>query len=465
MKPQSKFTAALMVIVTMIACEPEVIEPGEKGGEISNWQKIQYNALIKSYDAEIVLKWNEALGLAIENKMPTALEARTYAMVSLAMHDALNNVIPKYETHALAISQQNVKDLNVKALTKENVYQIANAAVSQAAHDVLVTLFPVSKNSADALLATCLSEIDDSDFKTRGVAIGATAGSAMLAKRQSDPAVGFSAYSMGTAPGIHQANYLPYVVANPPVWPANAVWGANFGSYVPFGIESANQYRPVQPYAVNSPNYTTDYNEVKKLGCTTCTDRTVEQTEIGAFWKANTPGPMNAIARTLAIQEKLNGWETARLFALMQMAQIDAHIASFESKFYYNYWLPVTAVRAGDTDGNDDTQGDLNWTPSLAPPPTPDYPSTPASAGGASTEILRQFFRKDNKSFTIASPNSLPGVTRSYTSFSQASNENALSRIYVGSHFRNSVMEGEKQGVKIGKYVFKNNLRERRDLI
>jgi hypothetical protein len=72
------------------------------------------------------------------------------------------------------------------------------------------------------------------------------------------------------------------------------------------------------------------------------------QTEIGAFWKANTPGPMN----TIAIQEKLNGWETARLFALVQMAQVDVHIASFESKFYYNYWLPVTAVRAGDTDGN-----------------------------------------------------------------------------------------------------------------
>ena len=215
MKPQSKFTAALMVIVTMIACDPDVIEPGEK--VIPNWQKIQLNALIKSYDAEIILKWNEALGLAIENKMPTALEARTYAMVSLAMHDALNYVIPKYETHALAISQQNVKDLNVKALTKENVYQIANAAVSQAAHDVLVTLFPVSKNSADALLATCLSEIEDSDFKTRGITIGQAAASAMLAKRQSDPAVGFSSYSMGTAPGIHQANYLPYVVANPPV--------------------------------------------------------------------------------------------------------------------------------------------------------------------------------------------------------------------------------------------------------
>jgi len=104
-----------MVIVTMIACEPDVINPD---GEIPNWQKIQLNTLIKSYDAEIVLKWNEALGLAIENKMATALEARIYAMVSLAMHDALNNVIPKYETHALAISQQNVKDLPKKMYIK-----------------------------------------------------------------------------------------------------------------------------------------------------------------------------------------------------------------------------------------------------------------------------------------------------------------------------------------------------------
>jgi hypothetical protein len=204
---------------------------------------------------------------------------------------------------------------------------------------------------------------------------------------------------------------------------------------------------------------------VKSLGCTTCPERTTEQTEIGTFWRINTSGPMNSIARTLAIQEKLNGWEAARLFALTQMAQIDANIASFEGKYYYNYWLPITAVRAGDTDGNEDTQGDVNWNPTVVPPPTPDYPSTPATAGGASTEVFRQFFGTDNKSFTITSPNSLPGVERSYTSFSQASVENSLSRIYVGSHFRNSVIEGEKQGRKIGKYVFRNNLREKNHTI
>ncbi|HEX5171445.1 MAG TPA: vanadium-dependent haloperoxidase [Cyclobacteriaceae bacterium] len=456
MKTYSKILVALIVAAATSACGPDAeIGAGEKGEGNAYFKKSYYDALVKSYKPEIVLKWNQAVGLAIENKMPTIAEARIYAMTMLSMHDALNNVIPKYEPYAILNAAINRKDLS-----KKNISQIADAAVSQAAHDALVNLFPAAQGDADDLLALCLSEIEDSEFKTRGITIGMDAASAVLAKRQSDAPIGFISYMMGTEPGIHQANYLPYAIANPPVWPANAAYGANVGSYVPFGIAATDQFRPGPPFVVSSAAYTADFNEVKKLGCTTCTERTAEQTEIGSFWKVNTSGPMNTIARNLAMQEKLNGWETARLLALNQMAQIDANIASFEGKYHYNFWLPITAIRAGDTDGNDDTQGDVNWTPTAIPPPTPDYPSTPATAGGASAEVFRQFFRTDNKSFIVTSPNSLPGVERSYTSFSAVSKENAVSRIYLGSHFRNSCLEGEKQGQEIGKYVFENNLRE-----
>lgn len=442
----------LIAMVAVSACEDDVIQPGEKGWKMHAWKIPYYNAVIRSYDSEIVLEWNEALGLAIENKMPTSAEAKIFAMVSLAIHDALNNIIPKYELYATG----NIAE-NAEGLTKWNVSEIADAAVAQAAHDALVALFPPSKVNADNLLVECLSKIEDGELKARGIAIGIDAAAAVLTKRQGDPPMTFSAYSQGTDPGTHQANYMPFAVANPPLWPANAVYGANLGSFTPFGIASAGQFRPGPPNALTSAAYTKDYNEVKVLGCAVCPDRTEEQTEIGNFWKGNTSGPMNTIARLLAVQRHLNGWETARLLALTQMAQADANIASFEAKYYYNYWLPITAIRAGDTDGNDDTHGDAAWAPAVAPPPTPDYPSTPATAGGASAEIFRQFFGTDRRSFTIEN---LPGIKRKYTSFSEFSVENSLARIYLGSHFRNSVTEGEKQGRKIGKYIIQNNLKE-----
>jgi hypothetical protein len=454
MKTKFRFGVALIIILIMSACDPDVPGTGENL-RVPPGQIVHYNMVVKSYESETVLKWNEELVSAIENRMPAAAEVRIFAMVSLAVHDALNNVIPKYETYALDNSGAYVKGLN-----KVNISQVADAAVSQAAHDVLVALFPAAGVNAGALLSECLSQIKDSNLKTTGITIGKNAAAVMLAKRQGDAPITFTTYLMGTNPGTHQVNYMPFAVANPPVWPANAVYGANFGSFTPFGIASGNQFRPDPPFAIESDAYGTDYNEVKILGCTSCTDRTAEQTEIGNFWRVNTHGPMNRIARVLALQKKLNGWDAARLLALTQMAQIDAGIASFEAKYYYNYWLPVTAIREGDTDGNDNTIGDATWTPLVAPPPTPDYPSTPASAGGASAEIFKSFFGTDYVSFKITSPNSLPGVERGFTSFSQASSENALSRIYIGSHFRHSVIEGEKQGRKIGKYVFENNLRQ-----
>lgn len=148
-----------MVVVTMSACEHEIIEPAELIHQKSN-----FNSVIKSYDSKIVLKWNEALGLAIENQVPTLVEARIFVMVSLAMLDALNNVVPKYETYALDNTLVNSKDI-LKNISKKEVFQMADAAVSQAAYDGLVALFPAAKDNADNLLTSCLDEIEDSEFK------------------------------------------------------------------------------------------------------------------------------------------------------------------------------------------------------------------------------------------------------------------------------------------------------------
>lgn len=454
MKTKFKFISSIFImLIIMNSCQKDDLEtdgPTEPLNSVSS--KTYNNGTIKEYNKDVLLKWNEILGNSINNKMPPPAEAKIYAMVTLAMHDALNNIIPKYNTYAL-----NNSEVNAKSINKNNISPIADAAISQSAYDVLTTLYPPAKTNAETLLNACLAAIEDSEFKTNGIMIGHDAATAILLKRQSDNPIGFSTYDEGTNPGIHQSNFLPWMNATPN-WPVKATYGADLGSFTPFGMASSNQFRAVPPYSINSPQYAADLNEVKQLGCTACPDRTDEQTEIGTFWVENLSSSMNRLARALAVQEKLDIWETARLFALVQMAQIDANISSFEGKYYYKFWRPITAIKGADSDGNDDTSGDLTWINSFVTPPTPDYPSTHAEAGGAGAEMFKLFFGTDKKSFTTYSPYYLPNVERNLINFSQIATESSLSRIYIGYHFRNSVEQGVKQGRALANYVYENNL-------
>ncbi|HET6557515.1 MAG TPA: vanadium-dependent haloperoxidase [Prolixibacteraceae bacterium] len=453
MKKQLKlFGYTLGVCLAMIACE---IKDMEHVSEIDA-EKFINNGIIKSYNNAMVLTWNEALSVAVDNQMPPAVEARTYAMVTLAVHDALNNVIPKYETYALDNS-----GVNAKEVSRKNIYSIANAAVAQAAHDALVALVPASAADAGTLLTSSLVEIEESEFKALGIKIGKEAALSVLDVRKNDPTLRFHEYPQGTEPGQFQSP-MPYAVANPPVWPANSAYAPDLGSFRPFGIESSSQFRVKPPYLLDSPKYTADYNEVKILGSNTSTERTAEQADMGMFFLDNVSNLTNRIARIMAVQEKLDGWETARLMAVTQMTQFDALLSSFEAMYHYNRWRPVTAIKYGDTDGNDDTTGDPTWSilqTGRPTPPTPTYPSTHAEMGSAGAEIFKLFFKKDNKPFTIGSY-SLPAKERSFSSFSQFATECSLSRIYVGYQFRNDLVEGEKMGRVLAEFVYTNNLRE-----
>ena len=458
MRTPSRITGTLLALLLVTACEKDDLQQldaengigPEEGIALKNYN----NGMIKSYSNEVVLQWNEAIKV-IENKMPPPAESRMYAMISLAIHDALNNIVPKYEAYALDNSS-----VNASSISRKNISQISDAAVSQAAHDILTALFPPSKPVADVLLEASLARITDQDLRAQGVAIGAAAASAMFLKRQGDLPLGFSSYTIGTDPGVYQSNYMPWVLANPPIWPANAAYGVNLGLMTPYGMASSDQFRAIPPDPVNSAAYTEDYNEVKRLGCNACPERTAEQTEIGAFWVENVSSSLNRVARDMSELSELDGWETARLLALLHISQIDANISSFEGKYYYKYWRPISAVRAGDFDGNDDTAGDVTWTPTFTTPPTPEYPSTHAYTGGAGSEVLKRFFKTDDVSLKVISPYYLPGVERNMTSFTQLGRENAISRIYIGYHFRKAVMEGEKMGHELGGYIFDNSLKE-----
>ena len=452
MKTNLKLFGSLLAIsIAMIACENK-----EKSVDPVIFVPNDYNGIIKSYDNAIVLMWDEALSRAVDNKMPAPAESRIYAMVTLAMHDALNNVVPKYETYAMDNSGVDAEDVS-----KINIHWIADAAVAQAAHDVLVVLAPPSAVSADSLLTECLALIEESVYKARGIQTGKDAAAAVLADRQNDPPLSFTNYPQSTEPGQYRST-MPYAAANPPVWPENSAYAPDFGAFKPFGITTSDQFRARAPYSLDSPEYAADYDEVRRLGGNTSTERTQEQSDIGQFFLDNVSNSLNRVARTMAFQGSLNGWETARLLALLQMTQFDALLSSFEGKYHYNRWRPISAIRSGADDLNPETAGDPAWSimqAAKATPPTPTYPSAHAETSGAGAEFFKLFFQTDNKPFTIGSY-SLPEAERSFENFSQFASECGVSRIYIGYHFRDDIVQGESKGRELAEYVFANNLRE-----
>jgi hypothetical protein len=193
--------------------------------------------------------------------------------------------------------------------------------------------------------------------------------------------------------------------------------------------------------------YAADFNEVKSLGgngTTTPSARTQEQTQIALFWVGSSPLQWNRITRTVSASAGLTLWQNAQLFGLLNLALADGYIGMADVKYHYNFWRPVTAIHEAATDGNADTSADPTWRSLVDCPPVPDYDSGHSVEGGAAAQVLKRFFGTDPVSFSDCSTTLPAGsncgeasqVNRSFTSFSQAADENGLSRIQVGFHFR-----------------------------
>ncbi len=395
---------------------------------------------------ETVLAWNDIATQAFihfpeQPAPPPMIESRIYAMVNIAMHDALNNIIPKYKTYAL-----------------QSIDRSANpdAAVAQAAYDVLVAEAPWYKSSYDSLLAVSLNAVAQGDVKSKGIALGHASATAIKNKRINDgSATAQFQYVAGNLPGQYQFT-APFDGA-----PFNGFYVIpGWGKVKPFGLTSPAQFRPAAPYAVVSNDYTTDFNEVKNLGSVNSPLRTADQTHLALFWLENSPTGWNRIARVLIAGQNgsnMDAWKVARLFSLLQLAEADAYIGSCEAKTFYNYWRPITAIHNATTDGNPDTSPDASWEVLAFPtPPVADYPSAHATAGGAAASVISAFFGKDNMSFTTTSATN--SGSRSFSSLSQAATENAESRIFVGYHFRYACIQGKNLGYNIGDYIFAHYL-------
>jgi hypothetical protein len=190
---------------------------------------------------------------------------------------------------------------------------------------------------------------------------------------------------------------------------------------------------------------------VKAIGNIASTTRTREQSEIAKFWYEDSPLGWNRIANTVVREQRLDAWEAARAFSLVNFAMADGFIAGFDAKYRFRFWRPITAIHGAAADGNPLTQPDANWRPFLTTPPVPDYPSTHTVLGTAAAEVLAELFGDDVR-FSATSL-TLPGVTRHFKGFSTAARENGLSRIYAGIHFPHAVHDGHRQGRSVGQAV------------
>src|SRR5262245_43674213 len=383
--------------------------------------------------ADVVLQWNQVLldTFKADRVLPLFF-ARDAAIVHAAVYDAVNDIDRSYTPFFADAKAPRGASLE--------------AAAAQAAHDTLTALFPAHQAAFDDTLAADLADIPPGRARL-GVAVGQAVARQILAWRSTDGSTAQVPYGPGTARGDWQPTPPAFAPAVAPQW----------GSVTPFCIPGDSAFRAPPPPALTSADYAAAFNEVKSLGAANSTTRTAEQSAIAKFWYGaagtfTANGYWNQIAQEVAQQRGDSLVQDARLFALLNLAQADAYFAVFDTKYTYNFWRPVTAIRAADTDGNPDTAADPAWTPFLVTPAHPSYSSGHSGLSGASAAVLAAFFGSDAIPFTFSS-DSLPGVTRSFTSFSATAQECSDSRVYAGIHWRFDVAAGQAMGNAIGDYV------------
>ena len=382
--------------------------------------------------ADAVTDWNAIMQATVATSN-AFVQARSAAIVQLAVFDAVNSITGKYRPYLAIISAPPGAS--------------PEAAAVAAAHRTLVTLYPAATAALDVAEAVSSSAISDGQAKTEGVAVGEAAASAILALRANDGSGLVVPYTPGSDPGDWQPTPPAFAPALLPGW----------GQVTTFGILNGAQFRSAPPPLLGSARYARDFNEVKLVGDVNSSARPQDRTNVARFYIIAAVQVYNPAARQVSIAQEKTLSQNAHDFALLAMAVCDGLISSMETKYYYNRWRPVTAIRAADTDGNTNTEPNTGWVPLITTPPFPSYPSAHASAGGAARRILERLYGKDGFLITLTSPTA-PNVTLYYTAWKQITDDMDDARIFGGIHFRYDQEGGAQQGWKVGSYIFETQL-------
>ena len=385
-----------------------------------------------------VIQWNRTLLQILQTpgaQPATIHPTRSMAIVHLAIYDAVNAIRGGHAPYLVLHAPRGASP---------------EAAAAAAAHTALLSLFPNQQSLIDAKFQDSLSQIGSGAHVRQGIRVGTEAANAIFAARADDG-------SDSTPPVfVPQAGPGEYQLTPPnfqqPVF-------THWSDVRPFALETGDQFRPPPPPAVTSPRYTTDFDEIESLGEINSIARTAEQTDIGRFWgAAPVQNVWNQIAQTAGLSFDNSLEQNARMFALLDTSLADGVIALYDAKYAYHRWRPVTAVQAADDDGNPDTTGDPTWTPLAVTALDPSYVGAHAEISESAATTLRNFFGTDRLDFSLTNAG-LPGVVRTFQSFSAAADEASVSRIYAGQHFRYDEDAGQALGDEIGDFVFDNILR------
>ena len=259
----------------------------------------------------------------------------------------------------------------------------AEAAVAAAAHRILAHYLPAQAPTIlDPAYAASLSTISDEQAKTDGIAVGEEVAARLIAKRAGD---GFRAPVTYTPPSPPIPGVWLPTAPTPPI-------GTYLGLMEPFSLASADQYRPEGPPALSSNRWAREYNEVKEIGSSTSTTRSAEQTLAARFWAEPPVQQARGSFRRFVLGHDLDVVQASRFMAMISVVYADALIACFDAKYHYAFWRPITAIRAGDTDGNAATVGDPAWSPLLPGTPNhPEYPSAHSCITPAGGRVIAEF--------------------------------------------------------------------------
>jgi hypothetical protein len=395
-----------------------------------------------------VLEWNihaiDALANAPTAPIPGAgqppnVGSLHLAMVQGAVYDAVNAIDRGHQPY--------LSDLPPAPPTASK-----EAAVATAAHHVLVGLVPALpqpiRDRLNTIYATYLGGIASGPNKDAGVAAGAAAASAMLADRVNDGRY----VPLALIPGTKAGEWRP----DPPAFASDP--NAWVSKVRPFTLKSTSQFRTAGPNAVTSKAYTKDFKEVKDFGSATSTKRSAEQTAIGLFYTDNVSSLFNRTYRAIAQDRGLTLVESARLFAMLDLAAADAAINCWDEKVYWAFWRPVTAIRLADKDRNPKTKGDPNWLPLAPTPPYSDHSSGYNCLTGAFVNTGRAFFGTDDIAFTVHS--NATNADRSYTRLTDPIKDTINARVWVGIHFRSADEAGAELGKNVARWVSKHFFQE-----
>lgn len=387
--------------------------------------------------ADVVTEWNEVL---VDAQVRAAVGAnpapRALAIAHIAGFEAVNAITGRYEPYAEAPTP--------------TLPASEEAAFVSAFYTASVALYPAEQATLEARYQTALDAIDDGPAKDNGIALGSAAAEAILTARDADGSAESEDFpgeaSLGRwRPTPRADTSLEPLPAAQPFWRRVA----------PFSLDSGDQFRAAAPPALTSAEYASAYEEVRTLGGASSTRRSAEQTTIARFWVQATHRPFNQIARSLAERRSLALDDSARLFALLNIALADARIAVWDTKYEFGFWRPVTAIAEPLDDGNDATTPEPDWVPLLETPNHPAYASGHSATGAAGAEVLSAVFG-ERIDFDVTSPD-VPDV-RSFVSFADAAQENADSRIYGGIHWPFDNQAGLALGAEVGRHAVENTL-------